>query len=279
MRAGLFIWLVSGFVSVAFAGGGSFVGTYRGEGVVMEIEEAPDGRFSGTIQNEGESARFIAREQEDALVGTLTLDDEKVPVMLTLKDATLTLTAGVETYTFFKQNASASEIPGAAVPEIRELRINDVVIDPESIRTFERDNRTRIPRGDFWYDKISGAWGVAGEPTMGFTASGMDLGGPLKEDASRGNTGVFINDRQLPLQDVIGLWNLGVPVQQGRWWVDNSGNFGVEGNPQVLGNVFQYSRGKGGSYQRATAGGYIGGDGQTSYFFDPKTGSSVMTGP
>jgi hypothetical protein len=44
--------------------------------------------------------------------------------------------------------------------------------------------------------------------------------------------------------------------------------------PRVC-RLFQFSR----AYQRATAGGYIGSDGTTSYFFDPKTGSSVMTGP
>ena len=70
-----------------------------------------------------------------------------------------------------------------------------------------------MPRGSFWYDKISGAWGVEGGPTGGFTAPGIDLGGPLGSDASRGNTG-----------------------------------------------------------------GYIGGDGQTSYFVGPSIGCSVMIG-
>jgi hypothetical protein len=65
---------------------------------------------------------------------------------------------------------------------------------------------------------------------------------------------------------------------RGRWWIDSMGNAGVEGNPQPICNVFQFSRGKGGAYQRSTAGGYIGSDGETGYFFDPKSGSSVMTG-
>ncbi len=106
----------------------------------------------------------------------------------------------------------------------------------------------------------------------------MELGGPLPADASRGDTGVFVNGRELPLQDVLRLQQLSVPVMRGRWWIDSRGNAGVEGNPTPLANIFQFSQGKGGAYQRSTAGGYIGGDGQTSYFFDPKTGSSVMTG-
>lgn len=279
MKMSLIGWLVLGFASIAFAGGSPFVGTYKGEDIVIEIKEIAADQFVGTIVLDDESARFTAREQDGALVGILTLDDEKLQVRLTLKGTTLTFWAEEESQTLTKQDATSLAKPVAPAPASQELRVNGVVVDPERLRKFEQGNQIRIPRGDFWYDKVSGAWGIAGGPTLGFTAPGMDLGGPLKEDASRGTTSVFINGRQLPFADVIGLHNLGVPVQQGRWWLDNSGNFGVEGNPQGMGNVFQYSRGKGGSYQRATAGGYIGSDGQTSYFFDPKTGSSVMTGP
>jgi hypothetical protein len=156
--------------------------------------------------------------------------------------------------------------------------VNRVTIAEEELRKFEQEHHVLVPRGDFWYDKISGGWGLEGGPTLGFTTPGMNLGGPLPADASRGDTGVFINGRELPVQDVLALSRLNVPVLRGRWWIDYLGNFGIEGNPAVLGNVFQFGQGKGGAYQRATAGGYIGGDGQTSYFFDPQTGSSVMTG-
>ena len=161
---------------------------------------------------------------------------------------------------------------------VRDARVNRSAIPEATVKAFEQVHGLRLPRGDYWYDRVSGAWGPEGGPTAGFTAPGMNLGGPLPADASRGNTGVFINGRELPMQDVAGLMQMKVPVQQGRWWVDNAGNFGIEGLPAAMGNLFQYSRGRGGAYQRATAGGYIGGDGQTSYFFDPQSGSSVMIG-
>jgi hypothetical protein len=153
-----------------------------------------------------------------------------------------------------------------------------VVIDDAQLRKVEQEQHMQMPRGDFWYDKVSGAWGLQGAPTAGFTTPGLALGGALRADASHGNTGVFINGRELPWADVQGLQAMNVPVAPGRWWVDAMGNFGVEGQPMMLGNLFQFSQGKGGAYQRSTAGGYIGGDGQTSYFFDPSTGASVMTG-
>src|SRR6266540_1234336 len=69
--------------------------------------------------------------------------------------------------------------------------------------------RCRNPVGNsrpvYWYDAMSGAWGYQGGPTAGFTLPGIRLGGMLRADASNGNTGVFINGRELHFQDVIGL--------------------------------------------------------------------------
>ena len=261
----------------------AFTGTYKNEEATVQIKEAEGGQFSGTISAHGQTFPFIARP-ETVLTGTMTVDDEKTPFRITLKGAKLTFATEDETHKLTKIGATAAqdakpvETAATNAPAARRLQVNGVVIEEERVRKLEAEQHIVMPRGDFWYDKVSGAWGVAGGPTIGFTTPGVALGGPLKADASRGNTGVFINNRELPLSDVVGLQRLGVPVQRGRWWVDASGNFGVENSPFTVGNIFQFSQGKGGSYQRSTAGGYIGGDGQTSYFFDPKSGSSVMTG-
>jgi hypothetical protein len=100
-----------------------------------------------------------------------------------------------------------------------------------------------------------------GGPTLGFTLPGQQVGGPLKANASNGDTGVFINGRQLHRLDVIGLLQMGVPVQRGRWWVLANGNFGQEGNPLVWGNLLAYSRAtqgtKYGSVYSSLAGGSV----------------------
>jgi hypothetical protein len=44
-------------------------------------------------------------------------------------------------------------------------------------------------------------------------------------------------------------------------------------------NLWQLAQSKGGGpgYHHAGPGGYTGSDGETFYFFDPETGSSVMS--
>ncbi len=266
MRTTLILSFVLCLGPAAFA---DFAGIFRAEGVTLEMQKLPDGKYEGVVTAGGAVTHFTGQQKGEAIVGTLAEGGE---FRITLAGKTLSFTSDGETQMLTRDGTPAAPAKTPA------LRINGVVIEEATVKKFEQEHRQLIPRGDFWYDKMSGAWGVDGGPTVGFTTAGMDLGGPLKEDASRGDTGVFINGRHLPWPDVQGLQSMNVPVEHGRWIVDAQGNFAAEGETTARGNLFQFSRGKGGAYQRSTAGGYIGGDGQTSYFFDPKSGSSVMVG-
>jgi hypothetical protein len=82
-----------------------------------------------------------------------------------------------------------------------------------------------------------GGWGG---PTLGFIQPGLDVGGPLRFDASNGDTGVFINGRELHRLDVLGLQRFG-PVWPGRYWVDAMGNFGFEGGI-MIGNLWMLAQ-------------------------------------
>jgi hypothetical protein len=181
--------------------------------------------------------------------------------------------------------------------------VNNVEISASEQERIFREFGLRLPSGRYWYDRISGAWGGDGTPTQGFTRPGLELGGPLPEDATVKSGGwlsgltrtrTYVNGRELAQSE--GLWlaqvlmQAGVPLWAGRYWFDAQGNFGAEGGPplvnvpqlvaalQARGQWQQMQGGGGQAYQQQTAGGYIGGDGQTSYFFDPETGASVMTG-
>jgi len=110
--------------------------------------------------------------------------------------------------------------------------VNGVQITPEKIEDIQKRYGIRIANGDYWYDRVSGAWGYTGGPTVGQVYPFMDLGGPLKPNASNGNTGVFINGRQLHIQDVLALRQITVVIP-GKYWCDAYGNIGFEGGPMI----------------------------------------------
>lgn len=176
----------------------------------------------------------------------------------------------------------ASSITGSQTHEAAAqgvVRINDIVISQAVLETYAQQFRTRIPAGDYWYDRVSGAWGMMGSPTLGFTLPGLNVGGPLKATASHGDTGVFINGRHLHRVDVWGLQRMGVPVQMGRWWVRANGDFGQEGISYPLGNLLAYGRAasgtSSGSVYSSVAGGTVTsfGDGTYSASFRNSNGT------
>ena len=126
--------------------------------------------------------------------------------------------------------------------------INRIKLSDELLSAIKETYGSRIPDGKYWYDSISGAWGMEGGPTRGFTQAGLELGGPLRADASHGQTKVFINGRELHLSDVLRLQQLvnPYPVLPGRYWVDSQGNFGYEGG-WALGNLVQIAQSRYGS--------------------------------
>jgi hypothetical protein len=91
-----------------------------------------------------------------------------------------------------------------------------------------------VPDGSYWYDKVSGAWGRQGGPALGLTLPGLEVGGALRPDASGGNTGVFVNGRELHDLDVLGLRQIAGAVVPGRYWIDAQGNGGYEGGPALF---------------------------------------------
>jgi len=153
----------------------------------------------------------------------------------------------------------------------RNVTINGRRLNNDQIVDLERRYRTRIQDGAFWYDRMCGAWGVYGGPTLGFIDAGLHIAGPLPADASHGDTGVFINGRELHRLDVLQLQQLG-PVWPGRYWVDQQGNFGFEGG-MMIGNLWllasQSAGGgarNGGPWAVYGGGGVAAGDGQGALF-------------
>jgi hypothetical protein len=161
--------------------------------------------------------------------------------------------------------------PAAAVASGEDdVIVNGVKLTRDQIAAFERRHRLRIPPGTYWYDSESGAWGVHGGPTSGFTRNGLIVGAALRADASGGGdgqlTGVFINGREIH-RDELALLSQYVELAPGRYWVDSDGNAGVEGLPAMV-NLREQAQASGNEEALAVAEGYPG-DGDVRYLFAP----------
>ncbi len=115
----------------------------------------------------------------------------------------------------------------------RAVYINRVQVPADTLTLYEQYFQVRVPDGRYWYDGISGGWGVEGGPTLGFTVANLHLGGPLPADISRGGTAVFVNGRELHPADVLALQQLLGPIMPGRYWLDAEGYAGTEGGPAI----------------------------------------------
>jgi hypothetical protein len=108
--------------------------------------------------------------------------------------------------------------------------VNQVPLDMQTRSALERTYGVPVAPGRYWYDTVSGVWGIEGGPALGQIHPGLRLGGPLRRDASRGNTGVVVNGRELHAADVAALQRC-VRVIPGRYWVLANGVGGYEYAP------------------------------------------------
>jgi hypothetical protein len=165
-----------------------------------------------------------------------------------------------------EQAAGRANEPAAARTYSQAVVVNGERVSDEEL--VELIGGVRIKDGRYWYDRSSGAWGFEGGPTAGFVLPGLVFRGPLRADASNGNTGVFINGRQLHAQDVSALQQWVGLVMPGRWWVDGQGNFGLEGFGQ-MGNLWLLAQHKAtpqsGSRQSTSGSMTVGGEGGFVY--------------
>ena len=118
--------------------------------------------------------------------------------------------------------ATAADKGGAVI-------VNGKKLDQETLAHLQQIYPVQIAPGRYWYDPISGAYGIEGSPISGQMLPGLRLGGPLRADASHGTSGVFINGRQLTLGEKQYIeQSCRSPVMPGRYWVNAQGLGGYE---------------------------------------------------
>lgn len=123
-----------------------------------------------------------------------------------------------------------------------DIIVNDVKWTENEIASFTKIYGMAPKPGNYWYDAVSGLYGLAGQPAAGFLYPGHNYG-KLSPNASNGRTNVFINNRQLPQSEWLILSSIcGTYVQPGYYWMDAQGNAGVQGNPNPWINLFAAAR-------------------------------------
>ncbi|KAG8375077.1 hypothetical protein BUALT_Bualt10G0062700 [Buddleja alternifolia] len=82
-----------------------------------------------------------------------------------------------------------------------------------------------IQPGDYWYDIQAGFWGVMGHPCLGIIMPNIEeFNYPIPENCAAGNTGVFVNGRELHQKDFDLLVSRGLPnIRDGSYIVEISG--------------------------------------------------------
>jgi hypothetical protein len=125
---------------------------------------------------------------------------------------------------------SIALICAAAGALAADVIVNGVTLEAKVRQSLERGYGVPIKPGRYWYDSVSGVWGVEGGPAAGQIHPGLRLGGELQRDASKGRSGVIVNGRELHALDVAALQRC-LTVIPGRYWVLANGVGGAEGGP------------------------------------------------
>ena len=140
--------------------------------------------------------------------------------------------------------------------------INQVKLTTSQIKELT-ETYGQVTPGAYWYDSESGLYGRWYEAPLGYLLPDHQFA-PLAEEASNGNTGLFINSRELPEAEVQYL-ELVLQAQRkgGEYWLDAQGNIGFSGNEQPFANLFLAAAQLQQAYQQSTAG---NGQGWSSYY-------------
>lgn len=161
--------------------------------------------------------------------------------------------------------------------------INEKEISREQVDALKQMYGAAPPPGKYWYDPRSGLYGYWGREAAGYIRPGHDFGA-LSSRASDGNTGVFINGREINMTEAQFFQRVFGVVYQGHFWLDGSnGNMGVEGNPTPLANLVaamqnaQRSSGSSEYHWRDGSGGVVGGEGNCTFAAIP--GAPVYSTP
>ncbi|XP_051148294.1 protein ENHANCED DISEASE RESISTANCE 4-like [Andrographis paniculata] len=103
--------------------------------------------------------------------------------------------------------------------EKASVTVNGHLITNRTIKKAEKVAGPIHP-GHYWYDFRAGFWGVMGGPCLGIIPPFIEeLNYPMPDGCAGGNTGVFVNGRELNQKDLTLLGSRGLPTERDRSFI------------------------------------------------------------
>ncbi|KAL4615597.1 hypothetical protein ACB092_07G138000 [Castanea dentata] len=97
----------------------------------------------------------------------------------------------------------------------------------------------KLRPGYYWYDKYSGFWGKEGQKPSQIITSQLNVGGPIKTNASNGNAKVLINNREITKEELWMLKSAGVHCEgELHLWVSEDGTYEEEANKKEKSKIW-----------------------------------------
>jgi len=244
---------------------GQFVGQLEGEEYRLSIEPGVGSRYEGELHVGGMRLAVGAWRFGENVMGQIASSEGYIDIMLSLQGNALRLEdEDGEVILFQRVDESGTggidQQQSATATAIREVYVNRVRLDQQTLRALELQSQLPIADGRYWYDMYSGAWGVENGPTAGLVVAGLSLPGPMPADISGGGTGIFINGREIHPLDQQALYQLFGVTYQGNFWMDAQGYIGYVGGPAIA-NVMQAARAAQSSGGSSVTHGYDSGQG------------------
>lgn len=113
----------------------------------------------------------------------------------------------------FKKSNQGVEVGGS------QVFVNGHLIPDRVVKKAEK-LAGPIQPGEYWYDKQAGFWGVIGYPCLGIIMPNIEeFNYPIPKNCAAGNTGVFINGRELHEKDLGLLASRGLPITENRSYI------------------------------------------------------------